>query len=92
MARTEEVAVIYRPDGGSPFVFAVIAGLRAKQLVRGAVPRVAAGHKPSVTAQLEVLAGKVPYTNDGATPMRAPAHALFERTPARGMRTTNTRG
>ena len=58
--------MIYRPDRGNAFTFAVIAALRAKQLVRGCVPRVAAGHKPAVTAQLEVLAGKVPYTNDGA--------------------------
>jgi DNA-directed RNA polymerase subunit K/omega len=84
--------VIYRPHGGSTFVFAVLAALRAKQLVRGAVPRIAGQHKPSVTAQLEVLAGKVPYTNDGATPLGTQARSLVERTPARVGRTRDATG
>jgi DNA-directed RNA polymerase subunit K/omega len=47
------------PNGASAFEFAVVSGLRAAQLLRGCAPRVEGTHKPIVTAQLEVAAGKV---------------------------------
>jgi DNA-directed RNA polymerase subunit K/omega len=51
--------VIYRSNRVNTFEFAVVAALRAKQLARGATPRVDGSHKQFITAQLEVLAGKV---------------------------------
>jgi DNA-directed RNA polymerase subunit K/omega len=41
------------------FEFIVIAGSRARQLIRGATPRVEGTHKPITTAQTEVLRRKV---------------------------------
>ena len=41
------------------FEFAVVAGLRAAQLARGCTPRVPPAEKVTVTAQLEVAAGKI---------------------------------
>jgi DNA-directed RNA polymerase subunit K/omega len=51
--------MIQRPFGVNAFEFAVLSGLRAAQLTRGCLPRVESGHKNTVTAQLEVAAGKV---------------------------------
>lgn len=52
--------MIQRPAGVNAFEFAVLSGLRAAQLTRGCLPRVeSGGHKNTVTAQLEVAAGKV---------------------------------
>ena len=51
--------MVQRPVGLNAFEFAVIAGLRAGQLARGCTPRVARGHRITVTAQLEVAEGKV---------------------------------
>lgn len=51
--------MIHRPDQIGAFEFAVLASRRAEQLTRGCIPRVAATHKVAVTAQLEVIAGKV---------------------------------
>jgi DNA-directed RNA polymerase subunit K/omega len=51
--------VIYRPSWINAFEFAVLAARRAEQLRRGCVARVEGGHKLIVTAQLEVIAGKV---------------------------------
>lgn len=59
--------MIFRSKGGSTFEFAVMASLRAKQLIRGAVPRVEGNHKPFITAQLEILAGKVRQPEDAST-------------------------
>jgi DNA-directed RNA polymerase subunit K/omega len=50
---------VKRPTELAAFEFAVLAGLRAGQLVRGCTPRVTSAHKVTVTAQLEVAAGKV---------------------------------
>lgn len=47
------------PEGTNLFEFAVVSSLRAAQLMRGCIPRVESGHKVIVTAQLEVIAGKV---------------------------------
>jgi DNA-directed RNA polymerase subunit K/omega len=52
--------VIRRPAGSNPFEFAVVSGLRAAQLMRGCIPRVARGtEKVITTAQMEVAAGLV---------------------------------
>jgi DNA-directed RNA polymerase subunit K/omega len=51
--------VVQRPIELAAFEFAVLAGLRAGQLARGCTPRVTCAHKITVTAQLEVAAGKV---------------------------------
>jgi DNA-directed RNA polymerase subunit K/omega len=51
--------VIERPAEFNAFEFAVLAGLRATQLSRGCTPRVQAAEKITITAQMEVAAGKV---------------------------------
>ncbi len=52
--------MIRRPAGSNPFEFAVVSGLRAAQLMRGCIPRVARGtEKVITTAQMEVAAGLV---------------------------------
>ena len=51
--------MVQRPIEFNPFEFAVLAGLRAGQLSRGCTPRVTASEKVTVTAQLEVAAGKI---------------------------------
>ncbi len=44
----------------NPFEFVVVAGARARQLMKGALPRVpVAGGKPIAVAQREVLEGLV---------------------------------
>jgi DNA-directed RNA polymerase subunit K/omega len=57
--RHREVFVIYRNLESNPFEFAVVAALRAKQLMAGCVPRVPPAPKFTSTASLEVRAGKV---------------------------------
>ena len=51
--------VVHRPIVMNAFEFAVVAGLRAAQLSRGCTPRVPPAEKVTVTAQLEVAAGKI---------------------------------
>lgn len=51
--------LIFRPDQVNRFEFVVVAALRAQQLARGCTPKVDGNHKPFITAQLEVLAGRV---------------------------------
>jgi hypothetical protein len=53
------VLIIRRPAHLGAFQFVVLASLRAAQLVQGCTPRVAAGHKHTITAQLEVAAEMV---------------------------------
>jgi DNA-directed RNA polymerase subunit K/omega len=55
----KEVHVVSRPYGTNAFEFVVVSALRAAQLMKGCTPRVPAGYKHIVTAQLEVAAGKV---------------------------------
>jgi DNA-directed RNA polymerase subunit K/omega len=53
------------------FEFVVVAGARARQLIKGAAPRVEAGGTPIRVAQAEVDAGKVrkiETTDAGAIP------------------------
>ena len=51
--------MVNRPETLNSFEFIAVAALRTAQLMRGCVPRVATGHKPIITAQLEIIAGKV---------------------------------
>jgi len=63
--------MITRPSGTSGFTFSRLSALRAAQLMRGCVARVPAGHKHTVTAQLEVAAGKVQALEDTFPPSEA---------------------
>ena len=58
--------MFYRSSHIGAFEFAVLASLRAKQLTRGCVPRVESSHKVAVTAQLEIMVGKVVRQMDSA--------------------------
>jgi hypothetical protein len=51
--------MIHRSQELNAFEFVVLSSLRAAQLMRGCTPRVAAALKHTMTAQLEVSAGKV---------------------------------
>jgi DNA-directed RNA polymerase omega subunit len=51
--------LINRSPLANSFEFVVIAALRAQQLQRGCVQRVAGTHKPTTIAQMEIVAGKV---------------------------------
>ena len=51
--------MIHRSSESNAFELVRVAALRAAQLMRGCRPRVTASHKAILTAQLEVLAGKV---------------------------------
>jgi DNA-directed RNA polymerase subunit K/omega len=51
--------VVQRPIELNAFEFAVLAGLRAAQLARGCTPHVASAERLTVTAQMEVAAGKI---------------------------------
>jgi DNA-directed RNA polymerase subunit K/omega len=55
----EEARVVQRPIDLNAFEFAVVAGLRARQLALGCTPRVPSRDKVAVTAQAEVAEGKV---------------------------------
>jgi len=55
-----------RPPDMGGFEFAVLASLRAAQLIRGCTPKMESDHKHTVTAQREVLAGLV--TNQNRVP------------------------
>lgn len=48
------------------FEFVVVAGARARQLMRGAVPRVEDRRKSTTIAQREVIEGKVQKVAPGA--------------------------
>jgi len=51
--------MVNRPQETNSFEFIAIATLRTGQLMRGCTPRVPPGHKPTTTAQLEIIAGKI---------------------------------
>jgi DNA-directed RNA polymerase subunit K/omega len=53
-------------DGVGKFEFVRVAALRTAQLMRGCTPRVAAGGKPTTTAQREIASGKVASVARGA--------------------------
>ena len=46
-------------ESGNKFEFVVVAGARARQLLRGCTPRIAGSDKPVRLAQREVKEGKV---------------------------------
>jgi len=56
--------VVKQPVEFSRFEFAVLAGLRVAQLIRGCTPRVESSHKRIMTAQLEIASGKVVRATD----------------------------
>jgi DNA-directed RNA polymerase subunit K/omega len=51
--------MIKRPEEFNRFEYVVLCGLRATQLTRGCIPRVAASNKVTTTAQQEVAERKV---------------------------------
>ena len=59
MALEERPTVVQRPVEFNAFEFAVLASLRAAQLVRGCTPRVNGASNVAVIAQLEVAERKV---------------------------------
>jgi hypothetical protein len=61
--------VTTRPPGIGNLRFAVLASLRAVQLMRGCTPKVESAHKAIVTAQIEVSSGAVAqWSAPGAAP------------------------
>ncbi|MDA1183067.1 MAG: DNA-directed RNA polymerase subunit omega [Acidobacteria bacterium] len=60
--------MVKRPPAISAYEFAVVSGLRAKQLMRGCVPMVGTSQKLIMTAQLEVAAGLVAKMPDPPDP------------------------
>ena len=57
--------MVHRPIEINAFEFVVLSSLRAAQLMRGCTPRVESRPKKTVTAQLEVAAGKVLRSRPG---------------------------
>jgi len=51
--------MVHRQQTSNAFTFVRVAALRTVQLTKGCTPRVQAGHRHSITAQLEVAAGKI---------------------------------
>jgi hypothetical protein len=70
--------VIHRGLESNRFEFAVVAGLRAKQLLAGCVPRVPPADKCTSTARLEVRAGKV----SRVAPVLSSAVAIAPQAPS----------
>jgi DNA-directed RNA polymerase subunit K/omega len=60
--------MVKRPSAMSAYEFAVVSGLRAKQLMRGCIPMVGTSQKMIMTAQLEVAAGLVAKVPDPPAP------------------------
>lgn len=58
-------ALVARPAGCNAYEFAVIASLRAKQLLAGCRPHVEGDHNASTKAQMEVAVGKVARVDPG---------------------------
>ena len=48
-----------RKTVSNPFEFVILAGARAKQLMRGCTPRTSGNDKPVTLAQKEVREGKI---------------------------------
>ncbi len=65
--------MIDRSKLDNPFEFVIVAGARARQLMKGATPRVPAGSgKPIVVAQREVLEGLVSRIEPAAPVLQVP--------------------
>jgi hypothetical protein len=74
--------MIQRPAGFGTFQFAVMAALRAAQLMRGCLPKVDGLHTVAVMAQLEVAQGKVlclPFAAVAVASEETPPLAAGER-------------
>ncbi len=56
--------MVTRPTSMNAYEFAVVAALRAKQLIEGSVPRVSGDHKKATKAQMEVAGGLVSRVMD----------------------------
>jgi DNA-directed RNA polymerase subunit K/omega len=56
---------------GNKFEFVIVAGARARQLLRGCTPRTDGPGKPVHVAQREVREGKVRKFQDGLEPVDA---------------------
>ena len=65
--------MIQRPTSIGSFRFVILSALRTKQLVRGCTPRVVAGRRPSITAQMEVADGKITASAQAPPPGNHPA-------------------
>jgi DNA-directed RNA polymerase subunit K/omega len=84
--------MIHRPPDSNAFEFVRVAALRAAQLMRGCSPRVPAGLRPVVTAQLEVVAGNVQAEYRLEESLHAVAFVRSEVEPVRTPTGTNVRG
>ena len=51
--------MVIRPASINAYEFCVLSSLRAKQLMRGSLPRLAGLHKETTMAQMEVSGGQV---------------------------------
>ena len=51
--------MVDRTDVPNAFEFVVVAGARARQLLRGCTPKIAGSEKPARLAQKEVKEGKI---------------------------------
>jgi DNA-directed RNA polymerase subunit K/omega len=67
--------MIERPPEIGAFHFVVLATLRAKQLMRGCVPRVSGSHKKTTLAKIEVAGGQISGELDAASAAADPALA-----------------
>jgi len=56
--------MISRPSHLNAYEFAVVAGLRAQQLLAGCTPRVGGDHSAATMAQMEVAEGYVARSLD----------------------------
>jgi DNA-directed RNA polymerase subunit K/omega len=74
--------LIYRSNQVNKFEFVVVAALRAQQLARGCTPKVDGNYKPFITAQLEVLAGKVQKISAPTMPEQSDVRPPAKSTPA----------
>lgn len=59
--------MVSRPAAYNAFEFVVVSALRAAQLMKGCVPRMAGAHKTTMMAQMEVAAGKVARVDPAAS-------------------------
>lgn len=72
--------MIHRPTDMGAFQFVVLANLRAAQLMRGCRPRVDGAHKAIVTAQLELVEGRVSQGSSAPTISGGAGSARLEQT------------
>ena len=71
------------PPGMGAFQFVVLASLRAAQLQRGCLPRVAGDgtHRATVIAQVEVAEGRIAELSSVVTAVATPPDTPRELTP-----------